>query len=123
MTEPGAPRPTLDDIEKTPLPPAPTGQSDEPTREYTPEGMDDRQLDIELRTKYSAYLFWLVVGWLGAVMAVMLAQGFAYGMFKLADSVLIALLGTTTVNVLGLFVIVARYIFPRRDVLRSPPPY
>lgn len=36
------------------------------------------------------------------------------GSFKLSDSVLIALIGGTTVNVIGLFLVVANYLFPRR---------
>lgn len=35
--------------------------------------------------------------------------------FELSDTVVLALIGGTTANVVGLFYIVARYLFPRRD--------
>lgn len=35
--------------------------------------------------------------------------------FDLADGVLLALIGGTTANVIGLFLVVARYLFPRRN--------
>ena len=61
-----------------------------------------------------------MVGWLGVVAYVVLAQGFgvgihAYGRFHLADSVVIALITTTTATVIGVFLTVANYLFPRRD--------
>lgn len=46
-------------------------------------------------------------------------QGFSVKGFALPDSVLMLLLGTTTANVIGLFIIVANYLFPKnaRDLL------
>jgi hypothetical protein len=48
------------------------------------------------------------------VITILLAQGFSskQQVFKLNDAVLLAVLGTTTVNVVGLFYVVAKYLFP-----------
>ena len=68
--------------------------------------------DIAERKKYAFYCFVLACLWLALVTTILLAQGFSWHAFKLSDSVLLALLGTTTVNVLGLFFVVTKYLFP-----------
>jgi hypothetical protein len=40
----------------------------------------------------------------------------ALNIFKLTDAVLIAAISGTTINVIGIFIIVARYLFPQRPV-------
>ena len=73
--------------------------------------------DLELREKYSGKLFDLIKYWLIAIFALLLLQGFAgvHGYFALSDKVLITIIGGTTINVLGLFAIVANYIFPKES--------
>ena len=44
----------------------------------------------------------------------MLLHGFPCISFKLSDTVLATLIGSTTASVLGLFAIVANYLFPKR---------
>ncbi len=75
--------------------------------------------DIELRKKYSGKLYWLISIWLIAMFALLLLQGFLgiNGYFNLSDKVLITIIGGTTINVLGLFAIVANYIFPKENVV------
>lgn len=70
-----------------------------------------------LRCSYLPKLFYLVLGWLGFVVIVVL---FNRKWFFLSDAVLIALITTTTATVLGLFVIVAKWLFPPPPQL--PPP-
>ena len=70
--------------------------------------------DRQERLKYAERLFSLVSGWLAGVGLIILFEGFHYNYFNLSDSVLLALLGTTTVNVLGLFYVVTRYLFPSK---------
>lgn len=66
----------------------------------------------ELRKTYTTKLFWLIVGWLlVVVLYVFLAAAFG-NHFKLSDSVLIAFITSTTVSVLGLFIVVAKWLFP-----------
>lgn len=71
--------------------------------------------DIEERQRYAGRIFWLVVAWLSGIFALLLLQGF-FGpnhWFNLDDAVLIAAIGGTTINVIGIFIVVARYLFPR----------
>lgn len=70
------------------------------------------QVMLEERKKYASRLFWLSVVWLIFIGVYLALAGF--GVLKTADSVLIALISTTTANVLGLFYIVARWLFPNK---------
>ena len=65
-----------------------------------------------LRLDYTAHIFKLVCAWLACVVACVILSGFGLGGFKLSDSVLIAFITSTTVNVVGLFVLVAKWMFP-----------
>ena len=66
--------------------------------------------DKWLRIVFGCSLFALVVYWLTAVLGVVERQ---HGPDRLSDAVLVALVATTTVNVLGLLYIVARYLSPQ----------
>lgn len=66
------------------------------------------------RIRYSRYIFVLVCIWLTAVLVVCIAQGIPRIGFHLSDSILITLLGTTTANVIGVLIIVLRYLFPQK---------
>jgi len=75
--------------------------------------------DIGERRKYANRSFNLIVSWLAIVLYIVLAQGFGvglfnYGRFALSDAVLIALITTTTGSIIGIVLIVMRYLFPRR---------
>ena len=76
--------------------------------------IDDLVQDRRQRKDYGARLFRLIVGWLIAVGVIVLLHGFACVPFKLSGVELTALIGSTTVSVLGLFAIVANYLFPKR---------
>jgi hypothetical protein len=90
------------------------------------EGKEELELrglaqDIDLRGQFANRIFILFVGWLLLVLGVLFFQGFkatVYGHnFGLSDSVVLALIGSTTVNVIGVFVIVVHYLFPNRVTL------
>lgn len=68
---------------------------------------------LDQRKIYASRLFDLSQYWLLFIGAFLLLAGF--GKLKVADSVLIALITTTTANVLGLFYIVARWLFPNKN--------
>ena len=87
-----------------------------------------RHQDISERKNYARKLFWMTCGWLIAVLLIVVATSVSVAnpcwwpewmptikFCKLSDAVLLALIGTTTANVLGLFVIVARYLFPESN--------
>ncbi len=76
----------------------------------------DKQQDIDARKKYANKIFILISVWLGCMLVVVLLAGFGgkCEWFKMADSVLIALITTTTGSVIGLFAIVANYLFKNK---------
>jgi hypothetical protein len=65
------------------------------------------------RTKYAMCIFVLSATWLIFIAVIIVHSGLKT--LKFADSVLIALITTTTINVLGLFYIVARWLFPNKE--------
>ncbi len=80
--------------------------------------------DLDERKKYAHNLFLLMVWWVIFIVAVVLFQGFnikimvrgdALNNFKLSENVLLALITTTTINLLGLFGIVVTYLFPKQQ--------
>lgn len=75
--------------------------------------------DTNERKAYAKRIFYLVCVWLIAVLLILVAVGFSWHSFVLSDKVLLALIGGTSVNVLGLFAIVANYLFPKRRSRRS----
>lgn len=65
-----------------------------------------------LRKLFLHFVFWFVVGF---VIVVLTYLGLcATGVFTLANTVLITLLSTTTVNVVGLLYIAFKWLFPKR---------
>jgi hypothetical protein len=65
--------------------------------------------NVTARRRYSYRIYTITGGWLLCVIGILIAVGLQK--LKLSDPVLIALLGTTTVNVLGFFIIVIQYLF------------
>jgi hypothetical protein len=59
-----------------------------------------------LHIRYANKIFWLVCVILGVLLA-----GFRIGGFFLSDKVLMTFIASTTLNVLGIFVIVAKWLF------------
>ena len=83
--------------------------------------------DIDERKTYANKSFKLVCRWVSGVFVILLFQGFfsdgsfwewdSYHLslsFKLPDSVLLAVVGGTTVSIIGIFLVVANYLFPKR---------
>lgn len=76
--------------------------------------------DIDERKKYANRIFVLVAIWLAVVVVVLVADGIRwpwmarYIGFDLPEAVLMALITTTTGGVVGILLIVARYLFPQR---------
>jgi len=67
--------------------------------------------NVEARRRYSHRIYLTTSLWLISVIAILVLVGLK--VLVLSDPVLIALLGTTTINVLGFFVIVIQYLFNR----------
>jgi len=66
----------------------------------------------DTRKQYVGRLFWLITAWLAVVIALVALTATLKNTFALADSVLIAFITSTTVSVIALFVIVAKWLFP-----------
>lgn len=68
------------------------------------EHIEDRRTDRGQRVQYAKLVYRLVVGWLAAVGFLLLLAGFGKrcGWFVLSDTVLVALVAGTSVNVLGI---------------------
>ncbi len=68
-----------------------------------------------MRLDYAQRIFTLVLAWLGCVAISVFLTGFggtASTSFFLSDKVLIAFISSTTINVIGLFIVVAKWMYP-----------
>ena len=72
--------------------------------------------DTGERKKYAFWFFLLACVWITIVTVLLLLQGFGLRSweFKLSDPVMLAVIGSTTVNILGILYVVANYLFPKR---------
>ena len=68
---------------------------------------------LEQRQDWGDRVFWMLLGWLLSVVVVLVLEGFHVAGFHLDNSVLIAFIGTTTADVLGLGYVVANFLFPK----------
>lgn len=86
--------------------------------------------DMEARREYANKLYLLIRWWLIGIGILILFQGVTLDLpslfkdyfsisFLLSDKVLIAILTGTTINVLGLFLVVARYFYKSNEDIRT----
>jgi len=94
---------------------APEVVSNKPDK-LTREELEIEELagNIKARKRYARGIFILVILWITAVLVILFLQGFHVGGFQLDDSVLLGALGTTTANIIGVLIIVIRYLFPSK---------
>jgi hypothetical protein len=69
---------------------------------------------FDFRIKIYKWLFWSICGYIGLVLVLLFVTGF-YKKFNLDSSVLIALLSTTSANILGVFYIASKWLFPNKE--------
>lgn len=84
-------------------------------RKFTEELKGLKQ-DRTERKGYAAKLYWLVLLWLAVILALVFVQGmgqipFTSQRFSLSSTVLVTLIGTTTVNVAAFLLVVVKYLF------------
>lgn len=77
--------------------------------------LDDKANEVANRKTYTSRLFFSLVGWMVFVGLLVVVSGARCRIMTISDPVLITLLGTTTLNVIGVFVFVAKYLFPHRS--------
>lgn len=70
--------------------------------------------DTGARKEYAKRIFGLTCIWVGGIYILLLLQGFGTNGFRLSDNVLLAAIGSTTANIVGVFLIVTRYFFPKK---------
>jgi hypothetical protein len=68
------------------------------------------ELDNNLRRSFSNKIYFLLAGWMIFIAAIFTLNGI--GLLEYSVEVLITLLSSTTVTVVGIFMVVARNIFP-----------
>jgi hypothetical protein len=70
--------------------------------------------DIDERKKYAHRIFCLISAWLAVCFLLLILDGVGHGKwFSLPEGVLLAVIGGTTADVLGIFYIVTHYLFPQ----------
>ena len=72
-------------------------------------GVSEKKQVLKFREKYSKKIFCLVAAWLAVMLIFVLLDGLGV---DFDSGVMIALISGTTINVIGLLAIVAKYIFP-----------
>ncbi|GHT50590.1 hypothetical protein AGMMS49982_06180 [Bacteroidia bacterium] len=77
--------------------------------EIKKEVLEGQKQDRVERKDYALKIFWLLVGFLIVTLGMTTASG--VGLLGLSDNVLIALLTTTSADVIGIFVFVVKYLF------------
>lgn len=72
-----------------------------------------KKLELQLKHDFSSYIRDLVNAWILFIMLMVLFT--ATGWLRLSDTVLVSLIAGTSVNIIGLVVIVARHLFPNES--------
>ena len=105
------------------------------TRRYTlietARRLRDDNEKSDLRKSYASRIFYLTVAWLIMVVLLVTAtgitlperdgfwDGFYHVQFHLPESVLIAFIGTTTINVIALLLAVTAWLFPKEPEVHA----
>ncbi len=71
---------------------------------------DEAEKNVNQRTYISWSIFGVMIAWLVFVIVVVILAG--ANVLHLSDSVLMTLLATTTTNIIGMWAIILRYLFP-----------
>lgn len=79
------------------------------------EEIKDIQQDRSQRKEFADKLFDLMCWYLVGVYLLILMNGISTMNFHISDDIILALLGTTAVEIIGTFVIVARYLFNKNN--------
>lgn len=79
------------------------------------EEIKDIQQDRSQRKEFADKLFNLMCWYLVGVYLLILMNGISTMNFHISDDIILALLGTTAVEIIGTFAIVARYLFSKNN--------
>ena len=89
------------------------GERDHIAFEASKQEILDKEQYRLLRECYGSKCFNFLVGWSVCLFVLLILCGQRCFTFHISDSVLIALVANTTVNVIGLIVIILRGVFPQ----------
>lgn len=75
------------------------------------EELEGRRQDRLQRKAYADNIFTFLCIYMIIVFVILFKHGCLFNSFELSDSVIVALITTTTANIIGIFVFVVRYLF------------
>ena len=78
--------------------------------DHSAENLKGLEQDREQRKEYTGKIFRLVCWWFGGLANIIIWSQW----LKISDNVLIALISGTSVNIIGLMIIVIKYLFPKK---------
>lgn len=77
--------------------------------------LKDKEQDRDQRKDFAMMIFELMCWYLFCVFFIIILNGMTMTNFHVSDDVILALLGTTAVEVIGTFAFVARYLFGKKS--------
>lgn len=80
----------------------------------TTEEIKDMRQNREERKAYASHIYIMLCIYLGVIFILLLFSGFNWWGFYLSEKIVLSLIGTTLINVLGIFIIVVNYLFPKK---------
>lgn len=83
--------------------------------ELLAEELESHRQDRDQRKDFAMKIFDFVSLYMLGVFVLLVLSGIECNRFRLSDSVLLTLLGTTTATIIGVFNFVARYLFHSKD--------
>jgi hypothetical protein len=76
--------------------------------------LDKFYSNLKQQKLYAKLIYVLTSVWVFAIFALLIFQGFQICGFHLSDSVILAAIGSTTADIVGVFLIVTRYVFSEK---------
>ncbi len=105
--------------DSTPLPGAGSVSDEQKAfRDRHEQDIEDRKDARKQRRKYAHRIFVMCCSWVCAVFVLLMFSGFGsyqHFRFHLSDQVILTAIGSTTVNIIGVFLIVVRFIFHDKE--------
>ena len=77
--------------------------------------LKDKEQDRGERKDYASMIFSFMCWYMFAVFFIIILNGITVNHFHVSDGVILALLGTTAIEVIGTFAFVARYLFGNKS--------
>lgn len=78
------------------------------------EELEGRKQDREQRKEFAVKIYHFLCFYLSSVLLLILLSGTSIIRFELTEGIIITLLSTTTANIIGIFILVVKYLFATR---------